>query len=227
MLLKEYRICMPLSVKEYRIGQLYMIAKHSLEQSEKGQGVEVIANKPCHDPKHGDGQYTEKRIHLSKFSIAIETAYEDNPGTTENCINLEDDDLAKREIVHIDIVHDQYPDKHYKKEEDPKNFQSKKTNRGPISEKNWRETHQPIMCSYKVVKVFFEVWGFQTRVEQYVHSCIQEILLVGHRQAYAWIDEWVGMTMEDLRKYEKDMHDCTNRKVLEDTEIAPNEGAAL
>lgn len=43
-----------------------MIAKHSLEQSEKGQGVEVIENKPCYDEKHGDGQFTEKRIHLSR-----------------------------------------------------------------------------------------------------------------------------------------------------------------
>lgn len=130
-------------------------------------------------------------------------------------------------MVHVDIVNDHYPEKHYKKEEDPKYFQSKKTNRGPISEQNWKETQKPIMCSYKVVKVFFEVWGLQTKVEQYVHSCIQEILLVGHRQAYAWIDEWVGMNMEDLRKYERDMHDSTNRKVLEDTEIAPTEGAAL
>ncbi|CAL1530451.1 unnamed protein product [Lymnaea stagnalis] len=65
MLLKEYRICMPLSVDEYRIGQLYMIAKHSHEQSEKGEGVEVIKNEECSDPVHGVGRYTEKRIHLS------------------------------------------------------------------------------------------------------------------------------------------------------------------
>lgn len=34
----------------------------------------------------------------------------------------------------------------------------------------WRETHQPIMCSYKLVTVKFEVWGLQTRVEQFVHK---------------------------------------------------------
>lgn len=33
MLSKEYRICMPLTVEEYQVGQLYMIARHSLEQS--------------------------------------------------------------------------------------------------------------------------------------------------------------------------------------------------
>ena len=43
-----------------------MIAKHSHEQSEKGEGVEVVRNEACHDPQHGDGQYTEKRVHLSR-----------------------------------------------------------------------------------------------------------------------------------------------------------------
>ena len=43
-----------------------MIAKHSHEQSEKGEGVEVVTNEPCEDPKHGNGQFTEKRIYLSR-----------------------------------------------------------------------------------------------------------------------------------------------------------------
>jgi hypothetical protein len=29
--------------------------------------------------------------------------------------------------------------------------------------------------------------------------------LVGHRQAFAWIDDWYGMTMDDVRQYEKEM----------------------
>ena len=65
MLVREYRICMPLSVDEYHIGQLYMIAKHSAEQSVDGEGVEVVENRPHEDPVHGKGQFTEKRIHLS------------------------------------------------------------------------------------------------------------------------------------------------------------------
>ncbi|CAI8019881.1 Cytoplasmic phosphatidylinositol transfer protein 1 [Geodia barretti] len=66
MLLKEYRICMPFSVEEYRIGQLYMIARHSAEESKgEGDGVEVVVNEPCQDEQHGDGRYTEKRIYLT------------------------------------------------------------------------------------------------------------------------------------------------------------------
>ena len=44
---------MPLTVEEYRIGQLYMIAKHSHEQSEKGEGVEVVTNEPFFHEVHG------------------------------------------------------------------------------------------------------------------------------------------------------------------------------
>ena len=43
-----------------------MIAKHSNEQSGNGEGVEVCANVPHDDDKYGTGQFTEKRIHLSK-----------------------------------------------------------------------------------------------------------------------------------------------------------------
>lgn len=43
-----------------------MIARHSHEQSENGEGVETIVNVPCEDGKFGKGQFTEKRIHLSK-----------------------------------------------------------------------------------------------------------------------------------------------------------------
>lgn len=55
------------TIWQYKIGQLYMIARHSLEQSAEGEGVEVIENEPCEDPVHGKGQYTEKRIHLSRW----------------------------------------------------------------------------------------------------------------------------------------------------------------
>lgn len=72
-----------------------------------------------------------------------------------------------------------------------------------------------MMCSYKLVSVCFEVWGLQTKVEDYVHRAIREILLVGHRQAVAWLDQWFNMTEEDVRKYEKEMHTVTNEKVLQ------------
>uniref|UniRef100_A0A8C4WTU3 Phosphatidylinositol transfer protein cytoplasmic 1b n=1 Tax=Eptatretus burgeri TaxID=7764 RepID=A0A8C4WTU3_EPTBU len=212
---------------QYQVGQLYMISKHSHEQSEKGEGVEVVSNEPYEDPIYGQGQYTEKRIHLSsklpgwaqavvprifyvtekawnyyphtitgnlqcsflpKFSIYIKTKYEDNNGQNDNVF---EDDEVEKEVVPLDIAFDELPERYYKESEDPRKFQSWKTQRGPLCE-GWRDTFTPIMCSYKLTTVKFEVWGLQTRVEQFVHKAIRDILLAGHRQAFAWIDEWHG-----------------------------------
>uniref|UniRef100_A0A336LZK0 Cytoplasmic phosphatidylinositol transfer protein 1 n=1 Tax=Culicoides sonorensis TaxID=179676 RepID=A0A336LZK0_CULSO len=259
VLTKEYRCCMPITVEEYRTGQLYMIARHSLEQSEKGTGVEVIKNEDCEDEVNGKGRFTEKRIHLSsrlpywvqsvcpqvfyvtekawnfypytlteytcsfipKLYITIQTKYEDNNGTTENIFNLPGEKLAECQIDHIDIAFDELSAKHYKPEEDPKLFKSKVTNRGPLIEE-WRRHDNPIMCSYKLVSVSFEVWGLQTKVETFIHSCIREILLLGHRQAFAWIDEWVNMTIDDVREYERRVQEETNIKVLNSPSLNSN-----
>ncbi|XP_071224548.1 membrane-associated phosphatidylinositol transfer protein 2-like [Salvelinus alpinus] len=67
MLIKEYRIPMPMSVDEYRIAQLYMIQKKSREEScGEGSGVEILENKPYEDGPGGSGQYTHKVYHIGK-----------------------------------------------------------------------------------------------------------------------------------------------------------------
>jgi len=248
--MKEYRICMPISVEEYKVGQLYMIAKHSHEQSDKGEGVEVVKNEDCVDPVHGQGRYTEKRVHLSsklptwvqaliprvfyvtekawnyypftiteytcsflpRFSVYIETRYENNPGTNQNIFGLPSEELESREVEFVDII-EPVADKHHKDLEDPTKFKSTKTERGPLSE-GWAEVATPVMCSYKSVKVKFEVFGMQGRVESWAHKSVRDILLLGHRQAFVWIDEWIGMSMEELRAYEASTNEETNKKVL-------------
>ncbi|XP_042196947.1 cytoplasmic phosphatidylinositol transfer protein 1 isoform X2 [Callorhinchus milii] len=249
MLLKEYRICMPLSVEEYRIGQLYTISKHSHEQSDKGEGVEVVKNEPHEDPIHGKGQFTEKRVHLSsklpswaravvprifyitekawnyypytiteytcsflpKFSIYIETKYEDNNGASDHIFDPVKNH-TDHEVCFLDIAYDEIPDRYYKMSEDLRYFASVKTGRGPLKEL-WREEFTPVMCSYKQVTVKFEVWGLQTRVEQFVQKVIRDILLIGHRQAFAWVDEWCDLTLEEVRIIEAQMQVETNQKI--------------
>lgn len=47
----------------------------------------------------------------------------------------------------------------------------------------------------------------------YFLQTIREILLLGHRQAFAWIDDWISMTIADVRTYECEMQRRTNTKV--------------
>ncbi|EUB64358.1 Calpain-7 [Echinococcus granulosus] len=65
MLVKEYRICLPMTVEEYRIAQLYMIQKKSREESTgRESGVEILKNAPYTDGPGGNGQYTFKIYHV-------------------------------------------------------------------------------------------------------------------------------------------------------------------
>lgn len=65
MLIKEYRIPLPMSVEEYRIAQLYMIQKKSRDETcGEGSGVEILENRPYTDGPGGSGQYTHKVYHI-------------------------------------------------------------------------------------------------------------------------------------------------------------------
>lgn len=74
LLRKEYRIILPITVDEYKIGQLYSIAEASKNETGGGEGVEVIENKP-YSNKNSSGQYTKKLYRLQsrvpKFLKAV------------------------------------------------------------------------------------------------------------------------------------------------------------
>ncbi|XP_014164208.1 cytoplasmic phosphatidylinositol transfer protein 1-like [Geospiza fortis] len=243
--------CVPSWTKShYRVGQLYTISKHSHQESEKGEGVEVVKNEPHEDPVHGPGQFTEKRVHLSsklpswaravtprifyitekawnyypytiteytcsflpKFSIYIETKYEDNCGDSENIFHS-DKILGDHEVSFLDIAFDEIPERYYRSLEDPRFFSSAKTGRGPLRE-GWRQHTKPIMCSYKLVSVKFEVWGLQTRVEQFVHKvrgghALQVTATCGHGDGSPGFD----MSLEEVRAFETQMQVATNQKL--------------
>ena len=71
MLIKEYRITMPVSVAEYQIAQLYSVAEASIRETGGGEGVEVLRNEPFEgkqdlfDGRYTRGQYTYKVYHLA------------------------------------------------------------------------------------------------------------------------------------------------------------------
>ncbi|XP_078045661.1 retinal degeneration B isoform X1 [Augochlora pura] len=256
MLIKEYRIPMPLTVEEYRIAQLYMIAKKSRDESHgAGSGVEIIVNEPYSNGPGGNGQYTYKIFHVGshlpewlksllprsalivkeeawnaypytktrytcpfveKFSIEIETYYFPDNGYQDNVFKLSGSDMRNRIVDVIDIVKDQYA-VNYVKEEDPKLYVSQKTGRGPLTE-SWVEDYwadvkgkqQPtpsgksLMCAYKLCRVEFRYWGVQTKLEKFIQDiALRKTMVEAHRQAWAWQDEWHGLTMEDIREIER------------------------
>jgi len=60
--------------------------------------------------------------------------------------------------------------------------------------------------------VEFRYWGLQSKVERFIHDYgMRRVMLRAHRQAWAWQDEWVGLTMDDIRRLEREtqvLHMC-------------------
>ncbi|XP_071487163.1 protein retinal degeneration B-like [Diadema antillarum] len=255
MLIKEYRIPLPLSVEEYRIAQLYMIQKKSRQESKgAGSGVEILINQPYEDGPGGSGQYTHKVYHIGshlpgwfrailpktalrveeeswnaypytktrytcpfieKFSLEVETKYLPDAGHQDNVFNLSSAEAKSRFIDLIDFVNDPISSSDYTKEEDPRTFQSKKTGRGPLNE-DWRQLDANyefvphsgctnVMCAYKLCRVEFRYWGMQNRIEKFIHDvALKKTMLMAHRQAWCWQDEWYGLSIDDIRQLERE-----------------------
>ena len=77
--------------------------------------------------------------------------------------------MEQRLVEVVDILTDEVAPHHYKESEDLNTFKSTKTGRGPLKS-DWKDTSDPIMCSYKSVEVRLDVWGLQSRVESYIHG---------------------------------------------------------
>ena len=59
VVIKEYRVTLPMTVEEYQIAQLYSVAEASKNETGGGEGVEVIMNEPYDNVPPLNGQYTK------------------------------------------------------------------------------------------------------------------------------------------------------------------------
>ena len=149
------------------------------------------------------------------FRIELDTITRvcENGKAEDNVHNLTADQLAKREIVNINIA-DELPGVIYKEDEDPALFKSKKTGRGPLG-KDWIETTKPMICCYKLVFAEFKVFGLQTRSENYLANMYKQLFTIFHRQVFCWMDKWCHLTLEEVRKIEYDLAQILVKKIEE------------
>ncbi|KAK1883057.1 Phosphatidylinositol transfer protein alpha isoform [Dissostichus eleginoides] len=258
MLIKEFRVILPISVEEYQVGQLYSVAEASKNETGGGEGVEVLKNEPYE--KDGEkGQYTHKIYHLQSkvpsfvrmlapssalnihekawnaypycrtvitneymkenFLIKIETWHKPDTGHLENVHGLDPETWKKVDVVYLDIAdRTQVEPKDYKPEEDPCRYKSVKTGRGPLGP-DWKKelpkkTDCPHMCAYKLVTVKFKWWGLQNKVESFIQKQEKRLFTNFHRQLFCWIDKWIDLNMEDIRRMEEE-----TRKELDEMRV--------
>uniref|UniRef100_A0A8D2IUG1 DDHD domain-containing protein n=1 Tax=Varanus komodoensis TaxID=61221 RepID=A0A8D2IUG1_VARKO len=164
---------------------------------------------------------------VEKFSIEIETYYRPDAGKQTNIFNLSAVERRQRILDTIDIVRDPISPSEYKAEEDPRLYHSVKTGRGPLGD-DWLENAAsgPFMCAYKLCKVEFRYWGMQSKIEQFIHDVgLRKVMLRAHRQAWCWQDEWIDLTMDDIRRLEEETARMLAQKMA--TCVEPETGPAV
>ena len=149
---------------------------------------------------------------FDQLDMSVRTALVDDTDAiddmTDNVFGLAPDVLKKRkvQVIHIEEVQDCLP-ADQGPEEDPTITGCAKADRPPL-QKGWygayKKEGRPRMCVYKLVTTSFKYWGVQDRLESVMQKKgFGETFYKMHRPMLPWMNEWYGMTKDDIRVYEE------------------------
>ncbi|KAJ8751289.1 hypothetical protein K2173_016470 [Erythroxylum novogranatense] len=159
--------------------------------------------------------------YFTKFSLTLETIHKADSGHSENVHGLSEEQLAAREIEYIDIAS---PSTDYwsyvigNNNMDFSKFKSAKSGRGPLLD-GWQDRCNPVMTAYKLVIIDAPYWGFGYRLEQALIAGEKALFVESNRNCLAWIDEWCGMTVQEVRELELLSSSILKKKVVKPTSI--------
>jgi|ERR1711973_38498 len=157
---------------------------------------------------------TNPKFMKEDFRLTIETMHCSGDASSNNIMKLPPNKLKIREVCHIDIANDRIASADYKANYDPTKFKSRKTGRGLLKE-SWQQKVDPLMTCYKLVTAEFKWLGLQSRVENSIMSTEKRVFTLFHRQIFCLIDEWYGLTIEDIRRFEAEVNAKLDRQINE------------
>ncbi|CAL9121416.1 unnamed protein product [Musa textilis] len=143
--------------------------------------------------------------HLKQCCLTIETMNKADNGCSENVHGLSKELLAKRKVEIIDIAsvsRDYWSKVAGTAKLDLAEFKSHKSGRGPLL-RGWQASCQPVMTAYKLLTMDAPIWGLGFCMEEAIIASQKAVLLEFHKLCFAWIDEWFGMTLEQITEMEK------------------------
>ncbi|XP_024034697.1 phosphatidylinositol transfer protein 1 isoform X3 [Citrus clementina] len=164
--------------------------------------------------------------YFTKFSLTIETVHKADNGRSDNVHNLSEEQLAARQVEVLDIAstaRDYWSYAIASNNVDFSKFKSKRTGRGPLSE-GWQDRCNPVMTAYKLVTIDAPYWGFGYRLEQALLAGERALFLESHRNCFGWIDEWFGVTMQQIREIEQQSGSSLNERLGKPTSMTTKEG---
>jgi hypothetical protein len=153
----------------------------------------------------------------SSFRIEMDSIVKECPNGVpeENVHNLTPDQLSKREVVELDITDMDLTSDKYRADLDPSKFRSVKTGRGPLARNDWIKNQKPLSCVYKLVMVEFKLLGVQKMIENFGKNTYKELFADFHRQQFCLMDQWYGLTFDEVRRMEDELVQILNKNINE------------
>jgi len=119
----------------------------------------------------------------------------DDDGSSENALNLTEEELACRQIYNLDLVDDDFQ---YSFENDPTTFKSEKTGRGKLTP-DWKTREgYPITTIYLSVALKFELFALEDFFEEeemleeikVIKETFQSVIIEISRAIFCSMDDW-------------------------------------
>lgn len=235
----EYRIVLPLTLEEYNISQLYVVAQLSKSESTGDTSIKILENTDYEHEAFGKCRKTVKIMNLnskvpgfiraivpskkalrleetaynayprcntnyknlyfseSTFKMQVDSLHKSGADFEDNVLNLPDNLYSKTKIVYLDISENIIN----------KDFDPKKVEGRGVNGKGWiekcKENGVPLMTCYKHVTVEVNFFPFGS-IAGKIADKMKDIFLEAHQRLYCEIDNWISMTIDDIRKLEEE-----------------------
>lgn len=148
-------------------------------------------------------EYTNPGYMKDDFRMTIATIHKDGHKIEENIHQLKDDELKARTVELLDIVNDFADVRDFDLKTDPTTYQSKMVSRGPLKGAYWIHDQPVAITCYKLVRIHLNWKGWESKLKDLLLKSLRRTLLRFNRQVFCMMDNWLGMSIEEIRKYEE------------------------
>uniref|UniRef100_A0A2K6FKB7 Phosphatidylinositol transfer protein alpha isoform n=1 Tax=Propithecus coquereli TaxID=379532 RepID=A0A2K6FKB7_PROCO len=200
------RVILPVSVDEYQVGQLYSVAEASKNETGGGEGVEVLVNEPYE--KDGEkGQYTHKIYHLqSKVPTFVRML------APEGALNIHEKAWnAYPYCIFFPLFQNEYMKEDFliKIETWHKPDLGTQENVHKLDPEAWKHVEIIYIDIADRSQVLSKVGtilrcGRSYNPRDLYHRQEKRLFTNFHRQLFCWLDKWVDLTMDDIRRMEEE-----------------------
>ncbi|KAG2673736.1 hypothetical protein I3760_13G104600 [Carya illinoinensis] len=194
---------MPLSLEEYGIAQMYMVTKMQQKNTTGTEGVELLESRPFEDDVYGKGRYTPKVYRLQSKVPAWLRKF-----APPHALDVQEEAWsAYPRCKSVLKVHG------LSKEQLAARIHRLLTSFN-IREFFVLDRCDPVMTAYKLVTIDAPYWGFGRRLEQALLAGERALFLESHRHCFGWIDEWYGMTVQQIDELLQPNDSTLNERIV-------------